>query len=159
LPPADQLAAVSAKLRDFNPAFDGNLTHRLDGDSIAEVTLVTDNVSDISPLRAFPNLKWLICRVSEAEKGRLADLWPLRNTSLAHLDCSNNPIADLGVVRLMPLVELRVDGTKVRDLSTLGGTTVTSLACRKTPVSDLSPLQEMALESLECDLNLWRDME
>jgi len=83
--PADkQVEAVSKKLVDLNPDFDGKLTGqdgtsapRIENGVVTELKFFTDNVTDISPLRAWPTLKHLLCNGSGTGKGTLSDLMPL----------------------------------------------------------------------------------
>jgi serine/threonine protein kinase len=51
LPAEEQVEAVAAKLKDLNPGFDGKVTHKIDNDVVTELEFVTDNVTDISPVR------------------------------------------------------------------------------------------------------------
>jgi hypothetical protein len=62
MPAEQQIEAVSKKLMELNPGFDGNLSHKLDGNAVAEVQFDTSNsnVVDLSPIRALSELKSLI---------------------------------------------------------------------------------------------------
>ncbi len=149
LPTEKQLEAVSKKLIELNPGFDGKLESydrkgapKVENGVVAELSFVVDHVTDISPIRALSGLKALKCFGSDAGKGLLIDLSPLRGLPIESLSCFNTPIADLSPLNVMPLTRLYIHGTRVSDLSPLRGMKLTNLGCASTPVSDLSTLQE-----------------
>jgi serine/threonine protein kinase len=148
--PADrQPDAVAAKLRELNPGFDGTVQHKVEDGAVTELRLVVDNVTDLEPLRALPALKRLTVAGSGPEKGKLADLAPLRGLQLATLDCSSTRVADLAPLRGLPLCYLAIAGTPVRDLTPLKGMPLLGLNCAATRVKDLSPLERMELVLLD----------
>ena len=104
-------------------------TPKIENGVVTEFRFSTDNVTDISPVRALAGLKSLACAGSGPDKGKLADLSPLEGT---------------------PLSSLRVYCTQVSNLSPLRGMPLTTLHCNGTPVSDLSPLKGMPLTDLTC---------
>ena len=61
LPAEKQVEAVVAKLKERNPGFDGKVTHKIEGGVVTELKFVTDNVTDISPVRALTGLRTLDC--------------------------------------------------------------------------------------------------
>jgi tRNA A-37 threonylcarbamoyl transferase component Bud32 len=172
LPAEEQVKAGAVKLKDLNPGFDGKVKPTVEDGVVTSLEVVTDDVTDISPVRALPGLKILVCRGSAGGKGRLSDLSPLRGLPLTQLDCTDTKASNLSPLEGMPLANLYFRNTRVDDLSPLtgmklgsldcGGTRVTSLAplrgmpltylsCRNTPVDDLSPLKRLPqLRSLEC---------
>jgi hypothetical protein len=56
-----QTKAVTKKLRELNPEFDGALTPRIENGKVVGLNLSTDHVTDISPLRALTGLHDLDC--------------------------------------------------------------------------------------------------
>ena len=116
----EQLAAVKAELIKRNPKFDGKIDHKLDKNgAVSDVKFSADHVTDVSPVRAFPELRWFTCVGSGPGKGALADLLPLRGTKLAVLSIGDTQVADLTPVQGMPLVQYWFSGTQVQDLSAL----------------------------------------
>ena len=113
--------------------------------------LNTDSVTDISPLRALPQLTRLTCNGNWDRKGKLSDLSPLRGMRLTSFHCSHANVSDLSSLQGMPLTELMIGDTQVADLSPLKGMKLEILECDNSPVSDLSPLQGMPLAALQCD--------
>src|SRR5580698_9554899 len=113
-----------------NPDFDGKIdAHKIDqAGVVTELSFLTDNVTDIGPVRALAGLEKLTIRGS-GRIGKVDDLAPLKDMKLTHLDCA---------------------GTQVSNLSPLKGTRLTFLNCGNTQVSDLSPLKGMKLEYLRC---------
>ncbi|MCE9608354.1 MAG: protein kinase, partial [Planctomycetia bacterium] len=81
MPAEEQVKAVSKKLMELNPGFDGQLTDvnargtpKIENGVVTECSFVTDNVTDISPVRALLGLKTLKCYGSNWNNGMLADL-------------------------------------------------------------------------------------
>jgi Leucine-rich repeat (LRR) protein len=130
LPPAEQVKAVTARLRELNPEFKTPVTHEVEDGIVRALHFRTDHVVDISPVRALNGLQRLSCP-GEAEDARvLKDLSPLKGLKLTKLDCSNSAVADLTPLREM--------------------TTLTELWCEHTEVTDLAPLKGLPLEKLQC---------
>ncbi len=150
LPAEKQVEAVVKKLRELNPGFDGKETHEIAGGAVTELRFVSDNVADISPVRALERLKILACN-GTWDKRKLADLSPLRGLKLTFLNCSFSKVADLSPLAGMPLVELWCNHTLVASLSPLRDMPLTRLHINETPVSDLSPLKDMPLAILQCN--------
>ncbi len=151
-----QIEAVVKKLQELNPGFDGkvfgaNGPPRFENGVVTDFGFATDQVSDISPVRALAFLKILHCGASNNHPGKLADLSPLAGMRLQRLSCQFNPIADLSPLAGMPLVELRCFFTDVGDLSPLKGMPLTVLNCGHTKVANLEPLRGLPLATLVCD--------
>jgi serine/threonine-protein kinase len=149
MPAGEQVKAVAKKLQELNPGFDGKVTPTIDFLHVTELQLVTDNVTDISPVRAFVELKTLILTPKTAH-GKLSNLSPLKEMKLTRLFCGRNQVSDLSPLQGMPLTFLDCDGVKVSDLLPLKGMPLIALNCGRTEVVDLSPLRGMMLTSLNC---------
>ncbi len=164
LPAEKQVEAVVKKLQELNPGFDGKVTPKIEKDVVTEFTFLTDNVFDISPVRALAGLTVLDCRASGARKGKMSDLSPLEGMKLTTLRCPYASVSDLAPLAGMPLTTLYCDNTQISDLSPLQGMKLTFLNCGGTQVSELSPLLGMRLTSLNCgytqvsDLSLLQGM-
>jgi serine/threonine protein kinase len=158
MPAEQQVEAVSKKLVELNPGFDGKVTPTIEGGVVTGLNFLTDNVTDISPVRALVGLKGLVCGGSEPGKGKLADLMPLKGVRLADLSFFNTQVGDISPLRGMPFTKLYCNATPVADLSPLQGMPLTELGCNTTNVSDLSPLQGMKLTSLTCNLTRVSDL-
>ena len=157
LPAEQQIEAVAKKLQELNPGFDGTITDwtpkgaSIEHGVVTKFGFATDDVTDISPVRALPELKVLRCAGSAIGNGNLSNLSPLAGMKLTSLDCYLNPtLADLSVLQGMPLTNLQCYGTQVSDLSPLPGMPLTLLNIIGTQVSDLSPLRGIPLEKLWC---------
>ena len=119
-PAEQQVDAVAAKLKELNPGFDGKVKPTIEGGGVVGLEFVTDNVTDISPLRALPELKSLNCRGSaDVWNGRLADLSPLKGMALTALECGRTRVSDLSPVKGMPLKEIWCDFKPERDAELL----------------------------------------
>ena len=157
LPAEKQVDAVAIKLMELNPGFDGKMTGWFDlkgsptiqNGKVTQAGFATDNVTDISPVRALVGLKDLTCSGSGQGKGILSDLSPLQGMSLNKVNCGNSQVSDLSPLRGMPLAGLTCSGTRVSDLSPLKGMPLTYLNCHATnQVTDLLPLQGMLITDL-----------
>jgi tRNA A-37 threonylcarbamoyl transferase component Bud32 len=152
MPAEKQVEAVAAKLKERNPGFDGKVTHKIDMDVVTSLEFLTDNVLDISPVRALAGLQSLDCSGSVTSKGKLGrkffDLSPLNGMNLTRLNCNRTKVADLSPLKDMKLATLGCAHTQVSDLSPLKGMPLTLLVCGDTKVSDLSPLKDMPLTGL-----------
>jgi Leucine-rich repeat (LRR) protein len=147
-----QVAAVEAKLKELNPGFHGPVTPVIEADLVTGLSFSTNQVADISPLRALTQLQRLDCLGGGEGWGKLTDLRPLKGLPLRHLNCVNNSIADLAPLQGMPLESLVVWGYRGKDLTPLEGMRLRLLSCGSSDVEDLSPLAKMPLE----DLNIAR---
>ncbi len=129
LPAEKQVEAVSQRLQELNPEFDGKVTHKIDNGVVA-FGFNSKTVSDISPVRALRNLRSLNCS-STYRSGKVSDLGPLQG---------------------LPLSDLMIKDTQVSDLSPLRGMPLINLFCPVSNVSDLSPLAAcQALKSVNVD--------
>jgi serine/threonine protein kinase/CubicO group peptidase (beta-lactamase class C family) len=151
LPAKEQLEKVKAKLKEHNPGFDDwSKEPTIENGVVTGLEFVTDQVTDINPLRALPKLTFLSCKGSGPEKGKLTDLSPLKAIHLTGLKCNfNKRLSDLSPLKDMKLTSVYCMGTSVLDLSPLKGMPLTILDCWVTPVSDLSPLKDMKLTDLQ----------
>ena len=145
LPPAEQVQAVAAKLKELNPSFDRPLTPVIEGREVTELAFQCETVTDISPLRALPGLRTL--HISD---GPLADLSPLKDMKLTALYCLRLRVSDLSPLKDMKLTALGIAVTPVKDLSPLKDMKLTWLNIETTAVTDLSPLKGMPLTYLNC---------
>jgi serine/threonine protein kinase len=81
LPAEEQLEEVRKELVRRNPGFDGKFEHKIEDGVVTEFEIVTDNVTDIAPIRV-----WSALRVLESRGGMLLwDLTPLKGMNLATL--------------------------------------------------------------------------
>jgi Leucine-rich repeat (LRR) protein/tRNA A-37 threonylcarbamoyl transferase component Bud32 len=150
LAPQDQVEAVRKKLIELNPGFDESFVPTIVRGTVKELDFTTDNVTDLSPVRALPELEQLTCKGSAAGKGKVYDLSPLRGTHLQDLDCSNNAVRDLSSLKGLPLRHLAFAATQVADLTSLTGMPLAKVTCSETRVADLSPLTDAPLTALDC---------
>jgi len=142
--PEEQAKEVAAELKRRNSGFDGNLKYELK-DNVWQLTLSSDQITDLSPIRAFPELKALLCRGDrEAKSGRLCDLSPLAGLQLTNVEFAHNRLlTDLEPLRGMPLLSIRLTNTGVTNLGPLRDCVkLTALGIEGTRVTDLEPLRE-----------------
>jgi hypothetical protein len=158
LPAEKQVEAVAKKLQELNPGFDGkvngfwgNDTPKIENGVVTGFGICTDNVTDISPVRALERLRSLGLGNDRNHRSKFSDLSPLKGMPLTTLDCSHTPVSDLSPLQGMSLTSLGCVSTQVSDLSPLKGMRLTGLNCACTQVADLLPLKGMPLTVLWCD--------
>jgi serine/threonine protein kinase len=175
LPAEQQVQSVSKKLIELNPGFDGAVTPTIEDSKITAFQFFTDNVTDISPVRALAGVPQLSLIGSSLRKGKLVDISPLQGMRLTSLILQFNEVGNLTPLKGMPLTTLNLygwgqvkdltplqdmplsyldlAGQPIRDLEPLKGMLLTFLNLENTQVSDLTPLQDMPLTRLSL-LNL-----
>ena len=152
-----QLDAVVVKLSELNAAFDGKVTRKIENGVVLELSLSTDNVTDLSPVAVLKGLRKLSCQGSDWGHGKLLDLSPLKGLPLNELACGKNELWDLAPLQGMPLESLSCEVTDAADLALLKGMALTKLLCSWSDIADLSPLKTMPLKELGCDFRAERD--
>ena len=133
LPAEKQIDAVSKKLVELNPGFDGKLmgyhsapTPVIRNGVITEIGFETDAIVDVSPLRALAGATWLTC-----QSRNLADLRPIKGMAIRRLSVSFSLVTDLSPLTGMPLDELFLYRAPVTDLTPLGGMPLKKLDLRR----------------------------
>jgi serine/threonine protein kinase len=149
MPPDEQIKAVIDRLCELNPDYKADVRSRKEGGFVVEWHMSTENVADISALRALTGLQRLTCAGARVNRP-LSSLAPLQGLKLKFLDCSFTDVADLSPLVGMPLEELICRDTRVKDLTPLRGMDLQSLSCDSTRVTDLSPLSGSKLTFLNC---------
>ena len=113
LPAEQQVESVAKELQELNSEFDGQMKHTIENGVVVGLEFCTDNVTDISPVRAMAGLEHLMCDGSGLSSilsgsgldgsGKLVDLTPLKGMSLTTLFCGYTQVSDLTPLRGMPL--------------------------------------------------------
>ena len=144
-----QVEAVERRLRELNPEFHSNVESQIRDGKVVRVSFLTDQVTDISPLRALKDLQSLGCGGSAPRQGRLSDLTPLRGLPLHRLNCTESQVTNLEPLRGMPLTILHCQMTGVSSLAPLEGMKLEMLTIQGSCVTDLKPLRGMPLKALD----------
>jgi hypothetical protein len=103
MPAEHQVEAVVKKLQELNPGFDGKVTGRdeqgtpkIENGVVTEFGFSTDNVTDISPVRALEGLRSLCCDGTPyIDKSKFFDLSPVKGMKLYYLRFDNAQVSDL----------------------------------------------------------------
>ena len=174
------LRSVLARLKELNPAFDGQPQYRVENGEITELQTYSFGLSDLRPLSRLKGLRrlWLNGRWDSEEQKEyrsplkdlrplrglplsaliidhteVEDLSPLQGMKLEWLNATSSPLSDLSPLRRMSLKKLEVGWTRVQDLSPIDGSALEYLDIRGTAVTSLAPLRGMPLRSLLAPLN------
>ncbi len=151
LAPEQQVEAVAKKLVELNPGFDGKVTHQIADGVVTHFKFFTDDVTDVSPVRALAGL-WKLDINSHRVNGRFTDLLPLNGLPLTDIGFNNTNVSDLSPLQGMPLIALWCELTHVTDLSPLAGMQLIFFDCYRTPISDIRVLRGMPLKTLQTQL-------
>src|SRR5262249_17110039 len=120
LPAADQVAVVTARLKELNPFFDGPVTPTVEKGVVVGLGASAQQLTNLAPVRGLPGLRDLRCLGTQYQPGRLTDLAPLTGLPLRVLVVTWNPrLSDLRPLAGMPLVTLDCYATAVADLTPL----------------------------------------
>jgi Leucine-rich repeat (LRR) protein len=150
LTPAEQDKEVAARLKDLNPGFDGRLTRKIEPVGV-RIELVTDHVTNFTPLRALTGVSVLSCAGSTERKGHLVDLDTLRVMQVKGLNILCTDVDDLAPLAGMKLFYIDCSGTAVTDLEPLRGMPMEYLYCQQCPgIKSLAPLEGMPLKHFHC---------
>ncbi len=158
MPAEEQIKAVSKKLVELNPGFDGKATNlegssppKIENGAVVEYNVLTYEISDISPLRAFTKLRVLSCGGTQQRLSKLADLSPLQGMELDRLHCSYTQVTNLSPLRGMPLTSLRILFVPAADISPLFDLPLKFIACSYGPnLHDLQALTRITtLQEIE----------
>ncbi len=148
LPAPEQVEEVRKELVRRNPGFDGQVEHKIEGGVVTEFGIVTDQVTDVAPVRVFNALRVLNLSGTQTKwrgNGQLADLSPLAGMNLAgltHLNLNYTHVTDAGLANFKDcknLTVLGLDNTQVTDAGLVnfkGCTGLTSLSLSRTRVTD-----------------------
>lgn len=117
MPAEKQVEAVTKKLQELNPGFDGKVRHQIES-GVVKFEFDSASVSDISPVRALKYLRFLNCN-STYRRGKVSDLRPLQGMQLTDLYLKDTQVSDLSPLKLMPLINLYLPVTNLSDLSPL----------------------------------------
>jgi hypothetical protein len=116
--PADQLKRVLDKLKDLNPAFDpGQARSRIENDRVVELTLPTQKIFDLWPVRGLPFLRKL--ELGDEKSSVLSDIGCLRGMKLQELGLTNTRVSDLTSLVGMPLLRIQLQGAPIKDYAPL----------------------------------------
>jgi Leucine-rich repeat (LRR) protein len=123
LPAAEQVEEVRKELMHRNPGFDGKFEHKIEDGVVTEFKIVTDQVTDIAPIRVWNTLRELdlFGTWTGKPKGLLADLTPLTGMNLAgltRLNLSRTQMSDGGLAPFKGcknLTHLELHYTQVSD--------------------------------------------
>ncbi len=161
LPADGQVTEVQAELVRRNPGLTDPGNAIIENGVVRRYHLITAAVTDISPVRGFPELEGLFLDGTRTGQpnGKLADLSPLAGMRIKMLGVAWNPrLRDLGPLRDLPLESLNCVGCGVEDLSPLVNTSLKELMCGGNPIRDLSPLRGLKLDLFHCNKTQVRDL-
>jgi serine/threonine protein kinase len=141
--PEAQFQGVLSRLKELNPSYNGQETHRMENGVVTELAIEAVGLSNIAPISDLKGLRrlWLNGRWDREEQKEY-----------------RAPLRDLRPLRGLPLIQLWVHQSDVDDLSPLQGMKLDLINITSTLVSDLSPLRGMPLKKLEAGWSKIRDL-
>lgn len=174
-----QKRLLNDELMKRNPRCIDDIVITDNGTTITSVAIVTDMVTDISPLAAVKGLTALSLKSRDPQNCELSDLSPLANLPIDSLTLHGIATGDLTPLTKLPLKDLRISKIAVRDLAPLAGkqfavlqisncglttlagietATIDDFQCTSTPVSDLSPLAKCGLKRITFQADRVKDL-
>lgn len=78
MPAEEQINAAVKTLQYLNPGYIGKETHKVENGIVTQLQLLTDHVSDISPVQALSGLCWLIYGSGNGHAGKRSDVSQLK---------------------------------------------------------------------------------
>jgi serine/threonine protein kinase len=150
LPLSDILGPINEELKRRNPDFDGKglawVNDPLTGTKSA-LEVKSDQIADLMPLLAVPNLESLTLFAIGQEPPRLTSIAPLRG--LRKLRCLridfHTRLTDLGPLRGLPLEQLTIRGCGIESLDALSGMPLEKLEIPNLFIPDFRPLASLPL--------------
>jgi serine/threonine protein kinase/formylglycine-generating enzyme required for sulfatase activity/tetratricopeptide (TPR) repeat protein len=125
----EQVSQVDAELKKLNAGFEGCASHGINYGVVTQFDLVTDQVTDISPMRALTGLKQMNINGSAPGKSKLTDLSPLRGLPLKEIVCDFEPSRDAVVLRSIKTLT-KINGKPAGEFwMTVDGPTVKAADC------------------------------
>jgi serine/threonine protein kinase/formylglycine-generating enzyme required for sulfatase activity/tetratricopeptide (TPR) repeat protein len=125
----EQVKQVRAELKKLNAGFDGSAVSTSNYGVVTQFDLVTDQVTDISPVRALTQLKEMTIRGSAPGKSKLPDLSPLRGLPLKEIVCDFEPARDAFVLRSITTLT-RINGKPTAEFwKAVDGQTIKAADC------------------------------
>lgn len=152
----DQVAAVSDRLSQLNPGFDGAIKVDSKDGVVIAMKLSSVHLSDITPIAALRGLRTLSCG-GDWDHRTLTSLACLSGLHLESLNIGFTKVEDLTPLSGMPLTLLFAENARISDLAPLRGMPLEQLFLTGNPIPDLSPIQGMRLNHLHCG-DLVRDL-
>jgi serine/threonine protein kinase len=173
MPAEGQVEAVSKKLMELNPGYDGKISNPAnrsappvveDGKVIA-LHLFIDRIVDLSPIRALRELRQLECSANEKSDSSRPETWhrvdlsPLNGMGIRSFTCSGTHL-NLSTVKGLPrLSDLACYGGANTDLTPVAGLPLRTLTLSGNwELTNLAPLRGMRLTGFACDNSLVADL-
>ncbi|MCE9607273.1 MAG: hypothetical protein K8U03_20500, partial [Planctomycetia bacterium] len=157
-PAEEQIAAVSKKMMELNPGFDGlmngprqNSVPTTENGEVVSLRLNGPSITNISPLRAFTGLKQLSFGGSGSPVGKLTDLSPLAEMQVTDLTLPGMAfeLTDLSTLKGLRLEKLICRGLRnLVDVSAIEGMPLKQLDLLGTGMVDTTPLKNLRLDLL-----------
>ena len=146
---------------NFDKDKDGEIS-RKEALSVTKIEVNTDNIKSLAGIEYMTNIQYLSCRSncewnSSTKKydiyGMLKGLDISKNTKLAFLDVSCNPISSLDVSNNAKLTDLNCYGNNLSSLDISNNSNLGSLRCDNNNLSSLDVSNNAKLTDLNCNGN------
>jgi serine/threonine-protein kinase len=178
--PEAQFQSVLSRLKELNPAYNGQETHRMENGVVTELAIEAVGLGNVaaisdlkglrrawlngrwdreeqkeyrSPLRDLRPLKGLPLIQLWVHQSDVEDLSPLQGMKLDLINFTSTLVSDLSPLRGMPLKKVEAGWSRVRDLAPLESSPIEYLDLRGLDVTDFAPLRGMPLRTLQGPLN------
>jgi len=161
LPADKQLELVLAKLKELNPEWGGTvLEKKIENGNVAKLRLSSNDLVDISPLRALDTSSELELRPHlPTTKGALESLAALSEMKLKLLAFQNNKVRDLTPIKNMLLGHLYISNNPIDELTPLQSlsATLVNLDAKNIAALNFSLIKDLSLKYVTLDFVAERD--
>lgn len=124
-----------------------------DAEAVETLNIFNKNITDLTGIEAFVNLKHLYCYFNNVESLNLEG-----NTLLETLDIENNSISELNISQNVNLKQIYIGNNLLNELDVSNNTNLEVLSCSLNNISELDITNNMSLEVLWCYSNNLTEM-
>lgn len=141
----------------FDKDGDGEVSIRVEADTVKTITVTTENISSLKGIEFFPNLAFLRCSAKD-NQGQLKSLDLSGNPKLLLLNCSGNQLTKLTIRNNSALATLECDNNQLTDLDLANNTALSLLNCANNRLTELDLSDKVALSNLHCGNNFFTSL-
>ncbi|CAA9198462.1 hypothetical protein FLA105534_02119 [Flavobacterium bizetiae] len=120
---------------------------------ITSLDVSTDDITDLTGIQDFKNLKKLSCKGTgsfNVSNGKLTKLDVSKNLMLTELNCSYNQLTNLDVSKNLSLGVLYLNNNKLTEINFSANKNLTTLNCNNNPITKINTSENPALAYLYC---------
>lgn len=142
----------------FDKDGDGEVSIRVEADTVKTITVTTENISSLKGIEFFPNLAFLRCSAKD-NQGQLKSLDLSGNPKLLLLNCSGNQLTALDLSHNSSMISLFCGSNQLTKLTIRNNSALATLECDNNQLTDLDLANNTALSLLNCANNRLTELD